>query len=430
LGRGRVRPSSQVARAAAWSPHCHGIVGRIALGEVMFFTRHKLAALGQSFICLLVLAVAAPALFAQDLNLKYQEEKRAANANTVTIIGSSTTSTFTKLIEDIQNVLDDPKTGELRILPVLGRGASQNVHDIMFLKGIDMGVVDSGFLQAYKEKDPALYGTIDQRVLYVAKLLNSELHLLAPMDINSFEDLRGKKVNLWKPASVTASVTSNVFKLLDVDIQPTYLDTDAAFEALKNGEITAIARMGGAPQADYDKVTAENGWHFVPLSESNLSPGKFSKLMASYLPAQLKHEHYPKLIPEEEAVSTIASGIMLAVYNWPEGSERYQKLAAFTRKFFDNIDKFRDDSRHPKWKEINLAAEVPGWVRFKPAQQWLDAQKTASTGEQPEMRQAFEKFLQDYAAKTNAGTLTNAQRDAFYNQFVKWWQTQNQQRVR
>ena len=407
-----------------------GLSARSPLGEVMVFKRDKLAAFGQGFICLLVLAAAAPALFAQDLNSKFQEEKRAANANTITIIGSSTTSTFTKLIEDIQNVLDDPKTGELRILPVLGRGASQNVHDILFLKGIDMGVVDSGFLQAYKEKDPALYGNIDQRVLYIAKLLNSELHLLAPMDIKSFEDLRGKKVNLWKPASVTASVASNVFKLLDIEIQPTYLDTDAAFEALKNGEIAAIARMGGAPQADYDKVTPENGWHFVPLSESNLSPGKFSKLMASYLPAQLKHEHYPKLIAEDEAVSTIASGIMLAIYNWPEGSERYQKLAAFTRKFFDNIDKFRDKSRHPKWKEINLAAEVPGWVRFKPAQQWLDEQKTASTSEQPEMRQAFEKFLQDYAAKTNAGTLTNAQRDAFYNQFVKWWQTQNQQRVR
>jgi TRAP transporter TAXI family solute receptor len=361
---------------------------------------------------------------------KYQEEKRAANSSTVTIIGSSTSSTFTKLIEDIQNVLDDPKTNELRILPVLGRGASQNVHDILFLKGIDMGVVDSGFLQAYKEKDPVLYGNIEQRVQYVAKLLNSELHLLAPRSVKSYEDLRGKKVNLWKPASVTAAVTSSVFRLLDIDIQPVYLDTDAAFEALKNGEIAAMARMGGAPQADYDKVTSENGWHFVPLSDSTLSPGKFGKLMGAYLPAQLKHEHYPKIVGQGETVSTVASGIMLAVYNWPEGSERYQKIEAFTRKFFDNIDKFRDESRHPKWKEINLAADVPGWVRFKPAQVWLDGQKTASTGEPPEMRAAFEKFLSEYVSKTNSGVLTNAQRDAFYNQFVKWWQTQNPRRVR
>ncbi len=288
----------------------------------------------------------------------------------------------------------------------------------------------SGFLQAYKEKDPVLYGNIEQRVQYVVKLLNSELHMLAPNQVKSFEDLRGKKVNLWKPASVTAAVTSNVFRLLDIDIQPVYLDTDAAFEALKNGEIAAMARMGGAPQADYDKVTEENGWHFVALTESNLPPGKFAKLMSTYLPAQLKHEHYPKIVAEGETVSTIASGIMLAVYNWPESTERYQKLELFTRKFFDNIDKFRDEFRHPKWKEINLAAEVPGWVRFKPAQVWLDQQKTGATGEQPEMRQAFEKFLEDYAAKTNAGVLTNAQRDAFYNQFVKWWQTQNPKRVR
>ena len=375
------------------------------------------------------LAVAMSHVSAQDANSKYQEEKRAANASTVTIIGSSTSSTFTKLIEDIQNVLDDPKSNELRILPVLGRGASQNVHDILFLKGIDMGVVDSGFLQAYKEKDPVLYGNIEQRVQYIAKLLNSELHLLAPRSVRSFEDLRGQKVNLWKPASVTAAVTSAVFRLLDVDIEPVYLDTDAAFEALKAGEIAAMARMGGAPQADYDKITAAEGWHFVPLSESNLSQGKFSRLMGAYLPAQLKHEHYPNLIAQGETISTVASGIMLAVYNWPEGSERYQKLEAFTRKFFDNIDKFRDDSRHPKWKEINLAAEVPGWVRFKPAQVWLEGQKTAAT-DQPEMRAAFERFLKEYTAKTNAGVLTNAQREAFYNQFVKWWQTQNPRRIR
>jgi TRAP-type uncharacterized transport system substrate-binding protein len=293
-----------------------------------------------------------------------------------------------------------------------------------------MGVVDSGFLQAYKEKDPVLYGNIEQRVQYVAKLLNSELHMLAPKSVKSYEDLRGKRVNLWKPASVTAAVTSAVFKLLEIDIQPVYLDTDAAFEALRSGEIAAMARMGGAPQADYDKITAADGWHFVGLSEANLSPGKFGRLMGAYLPAQLRHDHYPQIIGENETVSTVASGIMLAVYNWPEGSERYQKLEAFTRKFFDNIDKFRDDARHPKWKEINLAAEVPGWVRFKPAQTWLDAQKTGAAAEQPEMRQAFEKFLAEYSAKTNAGVLTNAQRDAFYNQFVKWWQQQNPRRIR
>jgi uncharacterized protein len=378
----------------------------------------------------LALVVSMSSVTAQEANTKYQEEKRQANASTVTIIGSSTSSTFTKLIEDIQNVLDDPKTNELRVLPILGRGASQNVHDILFLKGIDMGVVDSGFLQAYKEKDPVLYGNIEQRVQYVAKLLNSELHMLAPKSVKSYEDLRGKRVNLWKPASVTAAVTSAVFKLLEIDIQPVYLDTDAAFEALRSGEIAAMARMGGAPQADYDKITAADGWHFVGLSEANLSPGKFGRLMGAYLPAQLRHDHYPQIVGENETISTVASGIMLAVYNWPEGSERYQKLEAFTRKFFDNIDKFRDDARHPKWKEINLAAEVPGWVRFKPAQTWLDAQKTGAAAEQPEMRQAFEKFLAEYSAKTNAGVLTNAQRDAFYNQFVKWWQQQNPRRIR
>lgn len=395
----------------------------------MRFSLSPFRVIAGSLTLLLGLAAGAAGVAAQEANLKYQDEKRSANASTVTIIGSSTTSTFTKIIEDIHNVLDDPRGNELRVLPVLGRGLSQNVHDILFLKGIDMGIVDSGFLQSYREKDPVLYGNIEQRVQYVAKLLNSELHLLAPKSVKSFDDLRGKKVNLWKPASVTAIVTAAVFKLLDIEIEPVFLDADAALVALKNGEINAVSRMGGAPQADYDKVTPEDGWHFVPLTEETLGAARFNKLITSYLPAQLTHDHYPQIIPEGQTVSTVASGIVLAVYNWPENTERYQKLDLFVRKFFDNIDKFRDDSRHPKWKDINLAAEVPGWVRFKPAQVWLDARKTttASASAQagsPEMRVAFEKFLQEYAAKTNSGALTSAQRDAFYNQFVKWWQTQ------
>ena len=39
---------------------------------------------------------------------------------------------------------------------------------------------------------------------------------------------------------------------------------------------------------------------------------------------------------------------------------------------FTKLPEFQKPPRHPKWVEVNLAATVPGWRRFKAAQDWLD----------------------------------------------------------
>jgi hypothetical protein len=151
--------------------------------------------------------------------------------------------------------------------------------------------------------------------------------------------------------------------------------------------------------------------------------------MKSYLPAFLKSEHYPKIITEGEFVPTVANATLLATYNFQEQTERYRSLADFTAKLFENIDKFRDGPRHPKWKEVNLAAEVPGWTRFKPAQQWLDAHAKsaggATTEPTEELKLAFERYLKEKLQTTGSQNLSSAQKQALLEEFAKWWQSKN-----
>jgi hypothetical protein len=54
----------------------------------------------------------------------------------------------------------------------------------------------------------------------------------------------------------------------------------------------------------------------------------------------------------------------MAVYAWPPGSERHRKVARFVEALQANFETFLRPPRHPKWLEVNLAAQVPGWVRF------------------------------------------------------------------
>jgi hypothetical protein len=98
------------------------------------------------------------------------------------------------------------------------------------------------------------------------------------------------------------------------------------------------------------------------------------------LPTVLRHEDYPALIPAGERVDTVAVGTVLISYNWPEKNSRYRLLGTFVDAFFSRFSEFQATSRHPKWQEVNLAAAIPGWKRFKPAERWLQSAQTRQTG--------------------------------------------------
>ena len=71
----------------------------------------------------------------------------------------------------------------------------------------------------------------------------------------------------------------------------------------------------------------------------------------------------------------------MAVFAWQPHTERYNKVTRFVDAFFSKFDQFQQPPRHPKWREVNLTAEVPGWTRFQPAQDWLVQQTAAGTAD-------------------------------------------------
>jgi len=161
--------------------------------------------------------------------------------------------------------------------------------------------------------------------------------------------------------------------------------------------------------------------HFLALDQGQLPSHDLKPIFDYYLPAELTHEMYPALIPQGARVPTIANRALLAAYSWPDNSPRYKKLVKFTREFFGKIDQFHDAARHPKWKEVSLSAEIPGWVRFKPAADWLAEHRTvmADQGQQRD----FNTFL---ASSDKGVPRTQAERDALFREFLQWRQTKHQ----
>jgi TRAP-type uncharacterized transport system substrate-binding protein len=71
------------------------------------------------------------------------------NAYTVTIMTGTIAGTYVQFGADLPSALDDGDN--LCVLPIIGRDSVQGVADILFLKGVDLGVVRSDTLLPGKE---------------------------------------------------------------------------------------------------------------------------------------------------------------------------------------------------------------------------------------------------------------------------------------
>ena len=282
------------------------------------------------------------------------------NANTVTLMTGSFGSTYAQIGADLASVLDNG--ANLRVLPVLGRGSVQAVADILLLKGVDAGIVRKDTLAYLERKDFA--NNIRNQFVYVTKMFNEEMHVLAPRTIRSMKDLDGKTVVVDLPDASTFVTSINVFERLGIKPHLLYVEPRLALEMLSKGEIDAIVAVEGKPVQWLSQVRDPN-LHLVPVEYEKA-------LQEEYLPSQLSSADYPNLVSDTAPVDTIAAEAVLASYNWQPTSDRYRRLSLLVDSLFTRVAQLQRPPFHPKWKEVALKVPVAGWTRFQAAQEWID----------------------------------------------------------
>lgn len=317
-----------------------------------------------------------------------------------------------EMAEDLASVLDDGATR--RLLPVIGRGALQNVVDVRALRGVDIAIVQTDVLdQAKRTKTPP---NIEYAVTYIAKLHNKELHLLAGAAINRVEDLAGKKVEFTGGATVTGPA---VFNLLNVKIESVSDDPMTALQKLRAGQVAALAYVAAKPTPFFD-VLSGDGLHFVAIP---LKP----ELAAAYVPARLTADDYPRLVKNDAPVDTVAVGAVMIAANLTPNTERYRNVANFVDAFFTQFPRLQEAPRHPKWTEVNLAAELPGWKRFGPADIWLKRNVVAAAPQldEKELHEIFARFLDERTRLTGGKAMSAQEKDKLFDQFRQWQTSQS-----
>jgi uncharacterized protein len=324
-----------------------------------------------------------------------------ANTGTLGVISGGADGTYIRIAADLANVLDGE---DLRVLPMIGRGSLQNLRDIMFLRGVDIGIVQMDAREQLNAEN--LQTDAVRRLRFITRLYNEEVHIIADREITDIRQLEGKKVNIDKAGSGTNLTSRLIFDKLGIKPEMTTFDQASSYAKLKSGEIQAAVYVAGRPVRAIAEFQTEGRFHLLPIPFEG-------EIAESYFPARLADSDYPQLVDKDKPVETLAVGSLLAVFNWPENSDRYNRVKRFVDAFFARFDEFLQPGRHPKWKEVNLAADVPGWERVRPAQAWLD--RAAMASKPSPQGQNFESFMKSRGIDVSA-----EQREVLFREFLAW----------
>jgi TRAP transporter TAXI family solute receptor len=312
-------------------------------------------------VLLLLTAGLGAAARAQEAEVARQRD--LVNQATVGIISGGVAGTYVRIAADLADAFDHGY--DLRVLPVIGKGSVRNIEDLLLLRGIDIAIVQSDVLEFYRREN--LYPGIEDKIAYITKLYDEEVHILARDVFASVDELRGRKVNFGTEGSGTFMTADIIFDELGLDVEVTALPEPEALAGLRAGKIDALVFVGGQPLTLLSQIEADSGLRLLPLPRRRVDAG--------YIEAELTAQSYPRLIGPGESIPTLAVGAVMAAYNWPAAHPRSEKVSHFVDQFFADFERLKGAPYHPKWQQVDLADPVPGWHRLDAADARLQARQ-------------------------------------------------------
>lgn len=285
------------------------------------------------------------------------------NSNIQGIVTGGIGGTYIQIGRDLGKLMGSET--DLRLMTLVGEGSSTNILDLLKRVGVDFAIVQSDVIAAIEQDYPG--NSEVAKLAFVSKIYNEEIHLVGRADASpkSISDLAGLRVNVGSNGSGTQVTSRLILDFLEIEVEETTLSNGAALDALKAGDIDAMIFVAGRPAPLLASVESSDA---LALLEIPFLPA----IADTYSRAEFEPQDYPHLVTGK-FVPTISVGAILVVYdNFVVQGERYANVETFVETFFGNIDTLQSGDFHPKWKEIDITAEVPGWNRFSVAEEILN----------------------------------------------------------
>ena len=340
-------------------------------------------------------------------NLAAQAEDRSPQPKSFALIAAGPADAETALAAEMVSLF--PNEAKARVSVARGDAGFNNIIQLLSDPKIGAAFVSTDALAYAKDVD--LGGNLEARLALVARLAPQEVHVVAPRSIASLADLAGQKVGVGPSGSSSAVTATSLFAALKIAIEPVALDAERAMAMLKRNEIAALVSVGGKPLPLMAKLAANADLHLLPVPFS-------AALQNSYLPTRFEHSDYPGLVESEAEIPTIATGLLLLASRDKGGAAYGAWLQSFIDIFFAGFGTLEKSDRHPKWREVNLAAAYPGFTRADAADTWLSQEPIA-------LQEAAEKGPDKNLATTGPAlpasvSMSEDQKKALFQEFIEW----------
>lgn len=251
-------------------------------------------------------------------------------------------------------VVVNSSPGDLRVVVQRGEGSARIVNDLLYMKGLDLGIVQADVLEHFRSQEDTEW--LPKQLQYLTKLYDREVHVLARGDISGFSDLAGETVNFGPNGSASERTAANIFSHLGITVQQGSDSFEFALEKLKRGDIAALVVSGGKPLTSLTSIDPSSGFKLlnVPVIGDH----------DIYNRTKLSSLDYPNLISDGEDVRSLSVPAILVTYRWPRASDRYRLLSRFFTIFGQQLDQLQTGNRfHRKWQDVTLEDTFEGWTR-------------------------------------------------------------------
>ena len=334
------------------------------------------------------------------------QAQKAQKFEPVSIVAGSIDGSNKQFMNDLRSMIKSRSL--LRVAPVLGLGSAHDVLTLIYSEQVDVGMIHTDVLNIAKRQSE-IYPDVEKMIRMVSRISLDEVHIIAHKDIGDISELEGKVVNFGAGTEKTFSTPYLLFEALKIPVRRVALSQAEAIRRIKAGEVAATVIAAAKPHATVMRLTAKDGVHLLPIKLTG-------RLAQSYVPMQIDSVDYPKLIKDGRSIGTVGVANVMITREWPRNHRRFDKLAAFVETLFSNFDTLHGKRFHPKWRDVNIAASVPGWTRFAPADAWLTQDQPAAAAS-VELRDEFDEFLQ--LSGLGKG-LNESEIDGMFKRFQAW----------
>ncbi len=286
----------------------------------------------------------------------------AASADELRIGTASIGGAFYPIGQSISNLVNEHAGGDLRMVPIVTGGSVQNPR-LVDSGDVDIAITNNNLaVLARAGRGPYSSGAID--IEAVAALHPSVLHMivLEGSDIETFEDIRGKRVAVGPAGGGTLGFMNFLLPLHDMtldDFTPSFLSYGDGFSQLADGNVDAAFALSGYPAAAVMQASATKSLRFIEFS-----PGMLDKALDA-------NSAFQGVEIPSDVYGTDTAGTVIGVNNMlvvPADADE-DVVYAITAAIFDHLDQFKAENANAAQIDpadsLNLAIPLhPGASRY------------------------------------------------------------------